>query len=187
MTRDASFASAPASGANSLHRDTRGAALVEFIVAFMPLMTAFLCFCQLSTVAIAGLMVKHSAIIGARGAAVISSVHQNNPGAANKYGEGEIKDGVRAALGPWAKRMAKLDVSVDDQSSLQDPYGPVRVTVNASFNCFVPVANVFVCGGSTRKFTETVAFPHQGARYKLAGDDYGSVGGGGGGGGGGSF
>lgn len=156
-----------------LHRHrrahARGAVLVEFVVALMPLMTTFFFTLQLMQLATAKLVVKHAALVGARGAAVISNKNGNTPDQAAGDNVADIRTGVELALGPWRKTMAKVDVEVDDRSSCQNQYGPVAVTVRADYKCSVPFGNL-LCrmggnGTSVRTLTQRYAFPHQGARY----------------------
>ena len=62
-----------------LRKDKRGAVLVEFLVAFMPLMITFSSFVQVAQIATASIVTKHSTIVGARAAAVITNEHKNTP------------------------------------------------------------------------------------------------------------
>lgn len=152
----------------TLHHDRRGAVLVEFLVAFTPLMITFSCFVQLSQMATAKLVVKHSAIVGARAAAVISNKNNNTPDQPKGDNKADIEAGVRAALGPWAKQMASVNVTVHDKSSCSDPYGLVKVTVTAEHRCNVPFGGRLMCGavGATHTLEQAYAMPHQGARYQ---------------------
>lgn len=158
-------------GLKELHSDRRGAVLVEFAVAFMPLMITFSSFVQLQQMATARLVVKHSAVVGARAAAVISNKGKNTPDQKEGDNEAEIKAGVMAGLGPWKKTMSNVVVTVDDKSTCDDPYGMVSVTVTADYKCSVPFSNLFMCGaGKTHSFKPMVArFPHQGARFEEGG------------------
>ena len=163
---------------NKLHDDKRGAVLVEFVVAFMPLMITFSCFVQLAQIATAKVVVKHSAIVGARAAAVISNAHKNTPGQEIGDNKEQIEAGVKAALGPWSKTMESVEVEIEDKSSCSEDngqYGLVAVTVTAEYKCSVPFGGRLLCGavGATRTLKQTYGFPHQGARYKTEGADCG--------------
>lgn len=155
----------------SLRTDERGAVLVEFLVALMPLMITFSSFVQLSQIATARVVVKHATIVGARAAAVISNANHNTPDQKSGDNLGEIRNGVWAALGPWSKTMRGVDVEVQDQSSCDDPYGLVTVTVNARYKCSVPFGGQLLCGthGGMHDISFKVGFPHEGARYKEGG------------------
>lgn len=159
------------SSLGKFHRDRRGAALVEFLVAFMPLMITFTSFVQLSQIATANIVVKHSAVVGARAASVISNAHKNTPDQLDGDNRAEIEAGVKLAMGPWEKTMRSVKVDVDDQSSCNDPYGMVTVTVNADYRCSVPLGGRIVCGvlGGGHPIVQKFGFPHEGARYQEGG------------------
>ena len=129
-----------------LHKNKRGAVLVEFAIAFMPLMITFSSFVQLQQMATARIVVKHAAIVGGRAAAVISNKNRNTPDAEDKDQDDDVKKGVMAALGPWKRTMSNVDVKIEDTSTCEDPYGTVAVTVTADYKCSVPFANLFMCG-----------------------------------------
>jgi len=150
-----------------LHQNKRGAVLVEFAIAFMPLMITFSSFVQLQQMATARIALKHATIVGGRAASVISNKNRNTPDAEDKDNDDEVKKGVVAALGPWKTKIT-VNVKVEDTSSCDDPYGMVSVTVNADYKCSVPFSNLFMCGASkTHAFKPmTSRFPHQGARYQ---------------------
>jgi len=176
-------------GVRSIHNDRRGAVLVEFIVALMPLLITFFSFVQLAQIVVAHLMVKHATIIGARAAAVISNGKCNTPDQKQGKNDDEIKKAVEAGLGIWKsdEKVKSFTVEIDDQSSWQDPYGAITVKVDADFNCRVPLGRL-ICGTGTHKISQKFGFPHQGARYAEgdgATESCNASGGGAGGGGGG--
>lgn len=144
---------------------SRGAVLVEFVVAIVPLLVTFFSFVQLAKIASARLMVKHAAIVGARAAAVIANGNDNTPDQKAGANVDQIEAGVRAALGPWDATMRKLEVTVVDRSNRDDPYGLVTVTVRADYGCRVPMGQL-ICLGKTKTLVETFSLPHQGARYR---------------------
>jgi hypothetical protein len=151
-----------------LSRDTKGAVLAEFCIAIVPVLTMFFSFVQLSRVATARLVVKHSAIIGARAASVITNGANNNPGQSKGANDGEVTNGVKAALGPWWTKsggITAVDVTVKDSSSRGDPYNWVEVKVSATYACKVPMGFI-ACGGPTKRIEETYRMPHQGALYE---------------------
>jgi Flp pilus assembly protein TadG len=154
--------------ARGLLRDTRGAVLVEFVVALMPMMMTFFGFAEVSKIYAASLGTKHAAITAARAAAVFSNKHDNNPGAEGD-GEEQIKSAAGQALAPWIGTGAinKVDVTVTDSSSKSDPYGPVKVKVRATYKCSVPMMGRIICKGGTKVITSEATMPHQGAKYKV--------------------
>jgi len=151
-----------------LGKDKRGAVLVEFAIAFMPLMITFSSFVQLQQMATARIVVKHATIVGGRAAAVIANKNRNTPDMEDADEEDIVKKGIMSALGPWKGTMSNVDVKIDDVSNCEDPYGMVSVTVTADYKCSVPFANLFMCGaGKTHSFKPMISrFPHQGARYQ---------------------
>jgi hypothetical protein len=150
-----------------LVKDRKGAVLAEFVVAIFPLLTIFFVFVQLSMLAVSSLIVKHSAVVGARAAAVFSNQHQNVPEQCGDDGQGKIDQAVRTALGPWQDRIS-TSVTVRDQSSRSENdgvYDLVTVTVTAQVRCAVPVGKI-ICGGGTKQIVDIKSMPHQGARYR---------------------
>lgn len=144
----------------------RGAVLVEFVVALVPLLTMFFGFVQLSKIAAARLMVKHAAIVGARCAAVTTNEKKNTPGQKEGANVDDTQRAVKAALGPWWNQggVTAVDVTIDDKSTRDDPYDWVEVKVRATYACRVPMG-ILVCGGRSKILEETYKMPHQGAVY----------------------
>ena len=163
-----------------LHGDKRGAVLVEFVTAFLPLMITFSAFVQVAQLATAKIVFKHSAIVGARAAAVISNEKGNTPDQKTGKNDAEVMAGVKAAMGPWTKTMSNVRVDIKDESSCDDQYGLVTVTVKADYKCSVPFGSRLMCGvasntcsGGKCPFEQKYGFPHQGARYKGEGSSCG--------------
>jgi Flp pilus assembly protein TadG len=156
----------------SLVKDQRGAVLVEFVIAIVPVIIAFFSFLQLTQVATARLVLKHGAIVGARAAAVFSNEHENNPGQPEGTNAAPVTQGVKAAMLPWVQKGAftNIHVDVEDASSEEDPYGWVTVRVDATYNCRAetgPFWDVLTCGADRKKeMSETYRMPHQGAVYE---------------------
>ena len=158
----------------SLRRDARGAAMIEFAFASMPLLCTFMGLSQMGKMYQANLAFKNSASIAARAAAVIAnSTGTINPpppgGQRSSDPQAEIQQAAVVGLGRWAQGGWYRDVRVDvnDQSSESDPYGMICVTVHASYNCGVPLGNGIVCGLDRKVEQQASAcHPHQGARYK---------------------
>jgi Flp pilus assembly protein TadG len=155
----------------SLRTDTRGAVLAEFVVAIFPLLTVFFVFVQISAISVAKLLVKHSAVISARAAAVYANGNKNCPECQGD-GAGEINNAAKTALVNWKDKFASVSATVTEDKSTNEkgeegfgPYGLVTVTVRARYKCEVPVGKV-ICPGGTLLITETKSMPHQGARYK---------------------
>jgi hypothetical protein len=58
-------------------------------------------------------------------------------------------------------------VTVTDHSSKSDPYGPVKVKVDATYHCKVPLGGRIVCPGGVKHLVSEATMPHQGAKYKV--------------------
>ena len=144
--------------------------MVELMVVLMPILLMCFCFAQVAFCAVANLAVRHAAVVATRTAIVVSSKNKNQPG--DPGAESDIRDAAILALSPWSigDAFTKIDVKTEDNSSLQDPYGPVTVTVKATYKCRVPLASV-VCGGFWSRgqtiMKSSATLPHQGARYQL--------------------
>ncbi|HQY60503.1 MAG: pilus assembly protein [Myxococcales bacterium] len=154
-------ASAPA----SLLHDRRGAALVEFVIAVVPLLTTFFSFVQVAKIYTVNLGVQHAAITAAR-AAIVMVKKPTNPG--EKGSNTDVKQAAGLALSPWitSGSVSNVSVSVQDGSSMSDVYGPVRVRVQATYSCTVPMGRL-ICPGSRKILTAEATMPNQGARYKV--------------------
>lgn len=150
-----------------LGKDQKGAVLAEFVIAVVPLLMTFFSFVQLSKIATARLVVKHGTIIGARAASVISNANNNTPDAKGD-GKQDITNAVKLGMGPWVSKgsIVNVNVEVQDQSSREDPYGWVTVTVKAQYRCTVPMGFI-ACGGVSKQLQESYRMPHQGAIYEM--------------------
>lgn len=174
----------------TLERDARGAVYVEFLIAFLPLLVFFECLVQLAGLITAKLVVAHAASCGARAASVVvwddPKYYSNvEPGSATGQRRDDIEKAVAIPLRA-VKSIVKMKVTMpsgdgagDDRTS----YGAddvVRVRVEATYRCMVPLASHLVCGLVTgrRTLTAEAAMPGQGAEYKYSGDDSSSSGGG---------
>lgn len=158
------------SSRKGLLKDTRGAALAEFVIAVVPLMTAFFCFFQLSVLGIVRLIVQHSAIIGARSASVISNEHQNTSDEPtdDDGNKNQIRLAVWWSFGFWYDKFEKIDVEVEDRSSCDDPFGPVTVRVSTAYRCEVPLGKL-ICQGDLSRIKYAATMPHQGSLYAEGG------------------
>lgn len=90
-----------AASATGLLRDTRGAVFVEFLIAFLPVFTFFLCLVQLSLLFTVKVVTEHAAINAARAAAVIVADDPKSYGANERPNQlilnGERFDAIRDA------------------------------------------------------------------------------------------
>lgn len=153
-----------------VHRDARGAVLVEFLVVLMPLMATFSFFVQFSQIAQARLMMLHATQVAARGAAVFSNKKGNTPDAPEiDENKAEVEGAFYAALGPWAKTIkGEPRIEINDTSGCGDAvYNDVTVTVTADYRCSVPFPGHLLCAGNggAYRFKHSYSYPHQGASY----------------------
>lgn len=153
-----------------LGKDKRGAVLVEFILAIMPILMMFFSFIQLAKMATARHVLQHSTIIAARAAAVISNAHDNNPGQRSSGNSGEVLDAALMGLGPlWRREGGFISMAIDvkDDSSRSDPYGWVTVKIYATYDCVVPMGAILACGlDQSKEMVQEYRMPHQGALYQ---------------------
>ena len=89
----------------SLLRQQRGVVMMEFLIALLPVMIAFLGMAQFSFAAVSKLLVRHSAVVGARAAVVVLEESVDVPGTPD-----DIYDGAPAG-----------DLQLDDSD--EDPAG----------------------------------------------------------------
>jgi Flp pilus assembly protein TadG len=144
----------------------RGAVTLETLIAVIPFLTFFFTCVQLAQLFTADLVVKHATMCATRAAVVVLNEDETNPG--DNGPDSDVVNAAALALGPWLTDGHLQDVSVTwkDASSRSDPSGKVSVTVTGAFQCRVPLGNVLVCGGTSRRLTFTATLPHQGAKYK---------------------
>lgn len=155
------------SRAHLLH-DRRGAVLAEFVVALVPMLMAFFGFFQVAMMITAKMLVRHSAIIGARAASVVEGGGDSNPTAdgAPQGTRDDINAAVTQALGRWGTN-GMLTAGAPDVSDTGGPNGTVTVRVKATFQCNTPLGGRLVCGGGkTLSITDEASMPKQGADYQ---------------------
>ncbi len=143
----------------------RGAVLVEFVVAIVPLLVAFFCLVQLAKLYSAKIVLDHAAITASRAAIVILPPNPDAPRDPAK-GQRDVTRAAELAMGPWKTSRAFTSVSVDARTPTE-PYGMTSVRVTATYRCSVPIGGWIVCGlGGTKTMTSEASLPNQGARYK---------------------
>ena len=147
--------------------------MVEFAASALTLFTIFFGFTQVAAIQSANLVLKHSAMVAARAAAVITNstgtINPSPQGSQSGDPAGEVQQAAIAALGKYAQkgRYQNVRVDINDQSNESDPYGMICVTVNADYRCGVPLGGRLVCGLKGRSSQKAMAcHAHQGARYK---------------------
>ncbi len=144
----------------------RGAVAAEFVLAFMPLITAFLCFTQAGQLYTAHIVFKHAAL--AAGRAAITTIGPCMPKNKRPTSPDDVRRAAFAALGQhaWQSSFDRLDVKPSYQDS--DAYGDVKTTTKARYKCNVPMGKNIVCQGGFVNMKQEIVLPHQGARYDHA-------------------
>ncbi|WP_394839387.1 hypothetical protein LVJ94_21100 [Pendulispora rubella] len=141
---------------------------VEFLIGFMPMATAFLCFTQVGWIYTAHLVFKHAAFAAAR--AAIVTVEPCNPGKdLDKRRPDDPKNAFTAALGGGAWQHTFSSPEVNPQYNGGEKFGDVKTEVKAKYKCNVPMGKRLVCSGfGFVTMKETITLPHQGAAYDNA-------------------
>jgi Flp pilus assembly protein TadG len=144
-------------------RGTRGAVLVEFLVATTPLLMTFFGLMQLGKIMTAQIAFHHAANVAVRAAAVIVD-NDVNPGASGKLDE--VKMAAQLALGDFIRTVTVNAATVSGGTT---PNGDLKVTLTGTYNCNVPLGKTLVCGFSGKHTFKPVesTLPLFGARYKL--------------------
>jgi Flp pilus assembly protein TadG len=152
----------------SIRHDVRGAALIEFVIAFLPMLMVFFSFAQAAQLAKAKLLLKHAAIAATRAAVVIKD--KDTGGTTNPGDNGEETDitwAANLALGTYVTDGNFDAASADcERPDTSDPFGLVTCTVRTTYHCDVPLGKLLVCGGGTMDLSEHMSLPFQGARYR---------------------
>ncbi len=140
----------------------RGAVLIEFVIAAVPLLMMFFCFTQVAALANAKLVMKHAAVVATRAAIVIMPP---NPGDNGTMEDVRVAAGM--AMGTYLVdgKLVAPDTQCTSQATNDDPYGLVTCTVTAAYMCNVPMGKWWVCGGPVKIVSERMSLPNQGARY----------------------
>lgn len=185
------FPSAARASARRLARETRGAAYVEFLIAFAPLLVFFMCVWQFGRIFTVRILCTHAATSGARAAAVIIAEPEDD-GVVNHQvtpdKEQQISVAVYAALAPAIANdwISSVQVTFPAAAGASDGARPqlapkaadfalpepvmVHVRVSARYRCSLPLADLLMCqhandSGWTFPITAEGSFPYQAARY----------------------
>ncbi|MCA9594452.1 MAG: hypothetical protein KC776_14105 [Myxococcales bacterium] len=150
-------------------RGTKGAVYVEFLIVFWPIFLTFWVLTQAAGLYSAKLIVMHSAVTGARAAAVVIPDDPKNYGGEemNKLTSKRRQAIERAVAIP---QLASLSLGM---SEVEFPngtsYGPgstVVVHVKTPYYCELPIAKWFVCIAGTRILEGRASMPVHAATYE---------------------
>ena len=158
-------------------RSERGAVYVEFLIAFLPLFSFFLCLVQLAMLQTANLIVKHAAVVATRAAVVIlPDDPQKYGGVAIDRAEGTRRDKIVQAATiplstledfPFPQVRFPTTEGGDDDRVVFGRDDLVRVQVSSLYRCRVPLARTIVCGAffGIKQLRGEASLPNQGASY----------------------
>ena len=147
--------------------------MVEFLVAFVPVMTFAMCIFQQTVLYAGQLLTEHAALSAARAATVVIPDNPNRYGGegANTVGQ-KHKDAIKLAairaLGPLVQdeNISAVEVDLGQTSGSIGAKAPINVTVNATFQCKVPLAAQIICDSNGEfKLSAQATLPNQGANY----------------------
>ncbi len=164
-----------------LGRNNRGAVLVEFAIAFLPIFAMFAVLMEITRYSIARVAMQHAASVSARACAVIQKPQNKGKDGVNGP-ETDIEKAGKVALLPWTLKQTLSDVSVECPEQ-GDVGGTDVAKVTATYHCAVPVGGQLVCGAMaftsinstngavlsdpTTKIELQARMAHQGARYEI--------------------
>jgi hypothetical protein len=146
-------------------RDLRGAVMVEKLIAFLPLLSAFFATWELAELTAAHLVVQRASSAAGRAAVVVLP---DDPlfydGEDTHSYAGRRRDDIELAAGMVLSAMPRLkstfDVSVSDPP---EDVGPIDVTVQAQYDC--GLVSFFCSGDGELSLTATTRHTYHGAKY----------------------
>lgn len=151
-------------------KGTKGAVYVEFLVVFWPIFTAFWILTQATGLYAGKLIVMHSAVTGARAAAVVIPDDPANYGGEKPPNQltGKRKAAIeRAVTIPTAANGSLGTPEVLFPNGTNYPPGSiVTVHVKVPYYCSLPIAKWFVCIGGTRILEAQASMPVHAATYE---------------------
>ena len=173
-----------------LAQDTRGAAYVEFLIAFLPIFVLFLCIWQFARIFTVRVLCAHAAVTGARAAAVVVAEPEDDGVVIHRVTDDkkqQITIAVYAALAPviagdWLSSIdidfpaapggasGSVDLTPKAANFALEPPHMLHVRVSVRQRCTLPFADRLICqhaadSGWTFPITAEASFPYQSARY----------------------
>ncbi len=148
-----------------LLNETRGAVMVEHLIAFLPVLFFGLSVWELIELWAGDLLVRRAASAAARAAVVVladdprfyDGLAQNQFRGARRR---DIELAATLVLATSPHFSSKPEVSL----SFGSGHEPLTATVSAAFHCFTGWVSV-VCGGSARTLRASATYRYQGAHY----------------------
>ncbi len=149
-------------------RATKGAVYAEFLIVFWPIFLTFWVLTQAAGLYSAKLIVMHSAVTGARAAAVvIPDDPKNYSGEEPNKLTSKRKQAIERAV--TIPQLASLSLGMPEvEYPNGNNYGPgstVVVHVKTPYYCSLPIAKWFVCIAGTRILEGRASMPVHAATY----------------------
>jgi Flp pilus assembly protein TadG len=139
-------------------KDDRGAVMVEFAIAVLPVLMIFFGTVQWAACAYVNLIVHHGAFIAARCNAV---VHPQMP---DSGPTDDCEKGVNLLLATSTTKKATVTLQVAPAKTAQTM---TTTEVELDYPCTIPLGDVVACGKSKEmKMKATASFPNQGSAYQ---------------------
>jgi hypothetical protein len=138
--------------------DQRGAVLVEFALAIMPVFIIFFGTVQYCVNAYINLILHHGAFVAARCMAVV------HPGMPDAGKTADCTDGVNVLFPTKANLKATVTLQNSPGTTSEDLD---TVKVELKYKCTIPLGNVVACGAKREADMKALAsFPNQGSAYQ---------------------
>jgi Flp pilus assembly protein TadG len=178
-------------------RSNAGAVYVEFLIAFLPFLTFFLCLWQFSILSVTKLMVDHAAVSAARAAAVIMaepSYVVDPTSMVDPWAGGDTMNTLTTQRGTYVTTAAELalapliadgtitsvavtypQINADGSFTPMALGGPpttmMAVEVVTTMQCQIALANQILCrNDKTKNVSAQGTFPYQGVQYQFQPD-----------------
>jgi hypothetical protein len=150
-----------------LNCDTRGAVYVEFLIAFLPVITFFFATWQFTELCAADLVLRRAASAAARAATVVltDDPHFYGGKAVNAY-DGERKKDIETAAAMILSASPHFSTFKVEVQGKKEPGEEMTAVVSASFRCGGGWVSLVCGGGSSRMLTARSSVAYQGARYR---------------------
>ena len=147
--------------------DQRGAAMVEFAMAILPVLLVFFGTVQWSINAYLNLIVKHAAFSIVRCEAV---VHPGMPDSGDENADClATTPGGASVIGKLFTHVTGVsagDFVVDTNLAPATAQGLDTVTVTLNYKCSVPLGNQIACSSGLQQLKAVAKFPNQGSVYQ---------------------
>jgi hypothetical protein len=152
---------------NRLETDTRGAVYLEFLIAFLPVVTFFFATWQFTELCAADLVLRRAASAAARAATVVltDDPHFYGGQAVNAY-DGDRRRDIEMAAAMILSASPHFSTFKVDIQGKKEPGEEMIAVVSASFRCGGGWVSLVCGGGASRMLTARASVAYQGAKYR---------------------